>query len=118
MELVRIGVAEIAQDTSLSAAVDLLDRTLTAIQMPATWDAADLTFQAAEDLNGTYQNVYDDNDAEMTIQAAAARYIVIQPPKLAGLRFIKIRSGTSGSAVNQTTGSDPRLIILMGMQIS
>lgn len=114
MELVRVAVVTISSGQSLSAAIDLLERTVFAIEMPADWDAANLTFQGSSDLSGTYQDVYREG-TEVNITAAADRYIVFDPPtKLAGVRFIKVRSGTSASPVNQT---DSRTLTLMGQAI-
>ena len=50
----------IANGTALSPAVDLTAYTLVAIQLPAGWTAAGLTFQAAND-NQNFGDVYDKN---------------------------------------------------------
>lgn len=99
--------ATIAAAASLSGAVDtgLVSRLgeIVGFQMPDTWTAADLTFQASYD-GTTYQNVYDDNDAEVTVQAAVSRFIGLRDDAraiLSRIRFLRIRSGTSGSPVIQ-----------------
>lgn len=84
---------------SLSDPVDISSVSEIKIEMPASWDVADLTVQArAQD--GTYKNVYDEADTELIIKAAAGRIIVTS--KLKALGWIKLRSGTSSVAVNQT----------------
>lgn len=115
--------ASIASGASLSGAIDFgnangspegpaLGR-LTAILMPATWDAANLTFQVSND-GVNFQNLYDDGGNEVTVTTAQGRNH--------GLRFdlcrvfrrwrwLKVRSGTSGAAVNQTAD---RSIVLLG----
>lgn len=101
--LERVFDAVIASGQSLSAAVDLEGYTLTAIQMPSAWTAADLTFQAdapAADA-GTYQDVYAADDTEKTVQAAASRFILLDPSEYIGIRRLKVRSGTTGTPVNQ-----------------
>lgn len=114
MELVTVGRAVIASGASLSGVIDCLERVVMAIQMPADWTTANLTFQASNDLAGTYQDVYREG-TEVNIAAADDRYIVFDPPtKLAGLRYIKVRSGTSASPVNQGAA---RTLILMGQAI-
>lgn len=114
MELVTVGVVTIESGASLSAAIDILERVVLAIQMPADWDTANLTFQSSNDKNGTYQDLYREG-TEVNIAAAADRYIVFDPPtKLAGVRYFKVRSGTSASPQNQTAD---RTIILMGQAI-
>ena len=69
--------------------------------MPAAWDAASITLQESPD-NATWQNLYDNNGGEITVQAAASRTIVIPPSLLPGLIYLRLRSGTSGAPVNQT----------------
>ncbi len=92
----------IANGTALSAEVDLGGAVLVGIQMPAAWTAANLTFQAAEKAGGTFNNVYNDAGTELTVTAAAARHILLASPyALAGMRYLKVRSGTSGVPVNQ-----------------
>lgn len=95
--------ATIAINASLSGEVDLEGFTLVSIIMPAAWTAANLTFQASDVTGGTFQDVYDDQGVEVTVQAAASRSIGIDllAGALAGFRFIKIRSGTTGTPVNQ-----------------
>lgn len=108
-----IKTVTIANGASLSSEVDLGGYALTAIQMPTAWTAASLTFQAATASGGTFQDVYDDLGNEITVQAAASRCIGIDAVAgaLAPLRFIKIRSGTSATPVNQ--GADRTLILIL-----
>jgi hypothetical protein len=91
----------IAIDTSLSAAVPVGGDLPINIQMPAAWDTANLTFQSSQD-GLTYQNLYDANGVEVTVQAEAGRNIQLNPADFAGLYWLKIRSGTSSAPVNQT----------------
>ena len=100
----------ISSGTSLSAAVDLGPNRAFAVVMPASWTAANLTFQGSVD-GITYNNLYDDTGTEVTITAAASQYIVLSSPaKILGLRWIKVRSGTNGTPVNQ--GADRALVIV------
>lgn len=95
--------AVIANGASLSAAVDCEGAPPVAIVMPAAWTAADLTFQVSAD-GSTYSNLYDENAStrtETTLKAAAADIIRLDPAKWGWVRYLKIRSGTAGSAVNQ-----------------
>ena len=98
-------IATITSGTSLSAALDLtlLGGVPASIQMPAAWDAANLTFQVSAD-GTTFQNYFDSAGAgaEIVVGAAASRVIRLVPTDFWGIRFLKIRSGTSGLAVNQT----------------
>ena len=76
------------------------------IGMPAGWDAAALTFRAALTEDAALLNVFDTSGSEMTFQAAASRFIAVEPRMLAGIEYIQVRSGTSGTPVNQTADRD------------
>ncbi len=95
-----IAQATIANGESLSAAIDVSGKTLLRINMPATWTTANLTFQFSAD-NSTYRNLYKDDGTEYTVTAAASRAIVLDASAFLGVSYIKVRSGTSGAAVNQ-----------------
>lgn len=90
----------IAESASLSEGLDLIDRTLARIVMPAAWTAADITFQSSAD-GITYNDMYDQFGSEYTVTADASQDIGLNLADFIGVRFIKVRSGTSGSAVTQ-----------------
>ena len=95
----NIRTCTIANGASLSDAIELKSETPVAIEMPAAWTSAVLTFQGS--IDGTYNNIYDENGTEITSQAAASRLIRLKPAHWAGLENLKIRSGTSGAAQAQ-----------------
>lgn len=100
----------IASGASLSGIVDLGPLRAFGVLMPASWTTANLTLQASAD-GVNFYNVYDDSGAEVTITVAASQYVILaSPAKMLGLRWIKVRSGTSGSAVNQ--GADRTMNII------
>jgi len=100
-QLVARQPAVIAISTSLSAAVYIRGGLLAVIEMPAAWDAANLTFQASGD--GTnYFNLYDEFGTEVTVTASTSRRIRLEPSQWAGIQYLKIRSGTAGTPVTQT----------------
>lgn len=103
----------IASGNSLSGAISLSTALLSAVVMPAAWTSANLTFQASIDGGVTFNNVFDDAGNELTMTAAANRYIILanisQWIGFGPNTQIKIRSGTSGSPVTQ--GAD-RVIML------
>ncbi|MFQ5850898.1 MAG: hypothetical protein ACE5JU_09955 [Candidatus Binatia bacterium] len=105
--------ATIAAAASLSGEIDLEGFKIIGIVMPAAWTAANLTFQAADVTGGTFQDVFDDAGTEVTVTVAAARYIGLDAtmPELAGIRFLKIRSGTSAVPVNQAAARTLTLIL-------
>ena len=94
--------ATIAASASVSDEVKLSPgETLLCLEMPSGWDAASITFTAVVDPDSTtFLNVYDDS-GEFTISTAAASRFIIIPNGISLSRF-KIRSGTSGTPVNQT----------------
>lgn len=92
--------ATIANGASLSASVYLTDQPIVAIQMPTTWTTGNLTFQGSND--GTnFFDVYNMDGDEYTVVAAANRYIVLSPFEFQWARYVKIRSGTTGTPVTQ-----------------
>lgn len=102
----------IANGASLSDAAELGGMNLVGILMPASWTAAGLTFQASPD-GSTYGNVFDVTGTEVAVAssgAVAAQYVVIPAGGLDGCAFVKVRSGTSGSAVNQGAARTVTLI--------
>lgn len=87
---------------SLSDPIDLGAYHLARISTPAAWDAADLTFQASHD-GVTFNNLHvAASDTEYTVQAGASRDILIPVDDFLSISHLKIRSGTSGVAVNQS----------------
>jgi hypothetical protein len=95
-------VVTIASGASLSDAAFTGGLPVCGVQMPAGWDAADLTFQAAADDAANVANVYDKDGAELTSKAAASQFVTLDPSLLAGARYVKVRSGAAASAVTQT----------------
>ncbi len=101
----------IADTGSLSAAVLIGGDLPCQLQMPADWDAAVLTFQTSQD-GATYQNAYDANGNEVTVQAAASRNIQLNPSDFAGVNYLKIRSGTGATPVAQSPARDFTLFVM------
>ena len=93
--------ATIANNAALSDAVTIDKSLLLGLVLPGTWTTADLTLQASAD-GTTFGNVYDSAGTEVTIKAAASRYVTLNPADFVGMQAIKLRSGTSGSPVTQT----------------
>lgn len=101
----------IASSGSITSAIDTKGRTLVGIFMPASWTAASITFQAAITADGTYVDVYDTAGSELSVTADAGLYLPIDPINFWGLTHIKVRSGTSGSAVSQ--GAERTLTLML-----
>jgi hypothetical protein len=105
-------LASIAAGASLSGEVGLGAFTLVGISMPAVWTTAALTFQTSID-DATWQELYDDAGNEVSITGAAGQFLIL--PKYPsyiwrGVNLLKVRSGTSGSPVNQVAAATVTLI--------
>lgn len=98
--------------TGLSGAREIGANALTGIWMPAAFTGTTLTFMVSTALAGTYQNLYDDAGTEVSVAVAAGRAVSVDAAsgKLAPWRFLKIRSGSSGSP---TTEGGARTIYLV-----
>lgn len=100
----------IASGASLSASIPLQGRTLAGVYFPS-WTAAVLTFQASHD-GTTWYDVRNEDGTEYTLTAAANSYIgCSNAVPLFGAQFLKVRSGTASSVVNQ--GADRDLILML-----
>ena len=94
-------VATIAITTSLSAAVRLPNgHGLVGILMPAVWTAAVITAQVSLD-NVTFYNLYNSDGTEVSLTVAAATALFLLPAEWIIANYVKVRSGTAGTAVNQ-----------------
>jgi len=95
--------ATIAASSSLSPEVDLGIGTLVGIAMPAAWTAAALTFQVSVDGGVTWNELTTSAGAAVSYTVAAGQFIAVDPTLWRGINAIKVRSGTSGSPVNQVS---------------
>lgn len=68
--------------------------------MPAAWTAANITLQASEN-GSTFYNVWSGGSEYTLTNTDASQYVVIPANDLIGANYLKVRSGTSGSPVNQ-----------------
>lgn len=108
--LCETETATIANGASVSGAVNLAGRVFCGLYMPAAWTAAGLSFQGSYD-GATYYDVRTET-AEVTGAAAASQYIGFDPTWFLGVNFLIVRSGTSGTPVNQ--GAERALILMLG----
>ncbi len=100
----------IANGASLSGAAFLENLELVAVVTPAAWTTAALTFQASFD-NVTYVNVWN-GGAELAYAAiAASTWVTFDPALFLSMPYIKVRSGTGASAVNQAGGDIVTLVM-------
>lgn len=97
------GSFTIASSGTVSSALDLKENTLVGLLMPSAFTGTTLTFQAATSAGGTYREVVGTDGNAISFTVAAAKYVVIQPAVLAGVRFLKIVSGSAEGAARTVT---------------
>lgn len=98
--MAKAHAATIANGASLSDAINLGDDIPVGLQMPAAWTAAVVTFAAS--YNGsTYVSVRKNDGTEYTATVAVDQQVALDPAIMAACQFLKVRSGTAASAVNQ-----------------
>lgn len=102
--------AVIANNAALSAAVDLVGFRLAGIIIPASWTTANITFVTSPDGTNWFDR-YDHQGAEYVVTVGgASRSIIVPMVDFLGVRHLKIRSGTTGTPVNQ--GGERTLTLL------
>ncbi|MDD3371026.1 MAG: hypothetical protein PHE27_04270 [Alphaproteobacteria bacterium] len=101
----------IASGTSLTNTINLKGLRLFAIAMPSSWTAARLTFQVSPDCGTTWYDLYDANGTEITATAAASTCVVLSPVQFSSFQYVRLRSGASGSPVNQADDREISLIL-------
>src|SRR5262249_4602567 len=112
------GQVTIANGQSLSNAIDLGAKVLSAILIPPAWTAAGLSFQGSDGQGVTWQNLYDGGGSEIAVVSAAVvagRRISLDPSMFVGIDFLRVRSGTQAAPVAQ--GGD-RVLTLISVDSS
>ena len=99
----------ITSGTSVSTTLDLKSRPIVGVALPSSWTTADITFQVSFD-GTTWHDVYSIWGDELIVPAAASRYITFSTYESLGARYIRVRSGTAASAVNQAADRTLRIL--------
>lgn len=111
MRNVAYRTVRIEAGQAVSGAFDLAGTRIAAVIMPASWTAANLSFQASTDEAGTYIDCYSSEGDELTAVVAASR-VVCDFTGIEGLGWVRFRSGTTGSPVNQAAARILTLILM------
>lgn len=90
--------ATIAASGTTSAAVDLEGAALCGLFIPSAFTGTAITFQTAPTLTGTYVNVKDGAGNDYSKTVANSQFIPIAPSDMAGVRFLKVVSGSTEGA--------------------
>jgi hypothetical protein len=103
----------IADGASLSGSTgDLRGLTPVALIVPSGIEGTQFTFQTSyDDAVTTFANLYYDNvgtNTEFTVKFAASQNLSLAPyiDRFLGVRALKVRTGTAGSATNQAGGDN------------
>jgi hypothetical protein len=88
----------IANGATVSNAIDLGEKAIVGIQLPSALTSTALTFTASDVIDGTYNPVTKIDGNAYSITVAAAKYIVISPVDLAGIRYLKLVAGSAEAA--------------------
>jgi len=104
-ETVTVGAG-----TSLSgASVSMAGRVLVGVITASSWDVAKMTFQASLDGTNFFDVTYKGTEYEVA-SVTSAKFIAVDPEVFYGAKYIKVRSGTSGSATNQVDATIVTLV--------
>lgn len=99
----------------LSGAVFIGQAEIIGYRIGTHWQAADISLQACESDTATFGEVLKSSDGTaVALKAAATNYYTLATPLRIG-PWIKLRSGTSGSPVNQTDGDATVTLILRAL---
>lgn len=106
----------IASGEALSDAIeDLKGYRVAGLQMPAAFDGTSVTFQGSVHPGDTYQDIHDSDGNELTVTVATGQYVHLgeqDVEELEGLYGIKLRSGTSGTAQNQSADREFTIVLV------
>ena len=100
----KIDFEPIVIDSSetTSAEVDCRGMTLCGVYMPAAFTGTALSFEASAD-GTTFVSVEDGDGSAVSKTVSASKYIKLDPADFAGVRFIKVVSGSTESAERTLT---------------
>lgn len=103
---IRLGIHETTEGGTTRA-----ESRLCGIIMPASWTTADITFQVSDD-GVNYYDFYDaDTVSEIAYTFSAGKAYRIDPTIFYAANYVKIRSGTSATPVNQAASRDILLVV-------
>ena len=105
MAEVDILTVQIASGTSLSPEIDIGNKSLVGLLIPANWTTAGISFQVSPDGGTTWGEVTTVAGTPYAIGSVTggtlAYYIAIDPTTLVGAMAFRARSGTQAAPVNQ-----------------
>lgn len=107
MAEVDVLSVQIASGQSLSAQVDIGNKSLAGLFIPTTWTTAGLSFQVSPDGGTTWGELTTVAGTAYAIGSLTggtlAYYVAVDPTTLRGAMSLKVRSGTQAAPVNQAS---------------
>lgn len=91
----------IANGATVSSAADLVGHTLCGFSIPSAFTGTAITFQASLD-GTTYQQLYNGGSA-YSVTVAADKYVTVDPSVFAGVRYVKLVSGSAEGGARTIT---------------
>lgn len=90
--------AVIASSGTTSGEQDLDGNTLCGLMMPAAFTGVAITFLVSLTTGGTFNALTKDDGSAYSVTVAASKYVALDYTKFAGVRYVKIVSGSSEGA--------------------
>ncbi len=97
-QLVDDAEVVISASGTTSNAIDLGGTALCGVYIPSGFQGTSITFQAATAIDGSFVAVKGKDGQNISATVAASQYTALDPADFAGVRFLKIVSGTTESA--------------------
>lgn len=108
-------VVTITDGASQSGVIDKSHFKNMLIIMPAAWDAANITFLVSDNPTTGFVMLVDDAGAEVALTTVTVSTAIsltgVDKESLESAMFVKIRSGTNATPVNQTPGREFTVIL-------
>ena len=109
--MIQAKAVTVANGTSLSgASADLAGNVVVGILTDAAWDTNAVTFQGSVD-GVTYYNLFNGGTEYSLAGVVASSMCGVSKDLFLGARYVKVRSGTAGAAVNQVGDSIVTLLV-------
>jgi hypothetical protein len=104
MAHVNYPTVTVADGQSLSDALSVDKYVVCGFVVDSGWNTAALTFTVSYD-GTTYYNMFNGATELSYAAIAASSWVSVDPAVFMGIPYIKVRSGTAGTPVNQTGAS-------------
>lgn len=112
---VAVGIRRVTilNGASQSNALDIGITEHIGLIMPSAWTSAVITFLVCATADGTFQPLYNQAGTEVSLTVAVDKAYSLETaaPMLAPWKYLKARSGTAGTPVNQ--GGDRILMFIV-----